>query len=195
MPQASSDPAHSKLRRQIAYEAAMLLYQRHESEYYRAKMKAARRVCKGWVKPADLPSNAEIRDQVFSLTRTFESETHADELQEMRVEAMRMMRLLANFKPKLIGSVLTGHIRRGSDIDLHVFCNSPSAVATVLEQEGLVFDAERKVVTKHGETRTYHHLHVRDRFPTELTIYPANKSGYAFKSSVTGKTMESATLP
>ena len=116
----------SKLRRQIAFEAAQLLYRRQETEYYTAKMKAARRICKGWVKPADLPGNAEIRDEVLSLTRTFERDTCADELREMRFEALRMMRVLANFKPKLIGSVLTGHIRRGSDIDLHVFCNSPA---------------------------------------------------------------------
>ena len=57
----------SKLRRQIAWEAARLMYQRQESEYYRAKQKAARRLCQGWVKPADLPSNAEIRDEVQSL--------------------------------------------------------------------------------------------------------------------------------
>ena len=49
----------SKLRRQIAWEAARLMYQRHESEYYRAKRKAARHISKGWIKPADLPSNAE----------------------------------------------------------------------------------------------------------------------------------------
>ena len=40
------------------------MYFRHESEYYRAKQKAARRICKGWVKPSDLPSNAEIRDEI-----------------------------------------------------------------------------------------------------------------------------------
>ena len=51
----------SKLRRQIAWEAARLMYQRQESEYYRAKLKAARHVCRSWVKPGDLPSNADIR--------------------------------------------------------------------------------------------------------------------------------------
>ena len=54
----------SKLRRQIAWEAARLMYQRQESEYFRAKMKAAKRICRGWVKPSDLPGNAEIRDQI-----------------------------------------------------------------------------------------------------------------------------------
>ena len=45
---------------------------RQESEYYRAKMKAARRLCQGWVKPADLPSNREIRDQIQSFARMHE---------------------------------------------------------------------------------------------------------------------------
>ena len=52
----------SKLRRQIAWEAARLMYDRRESEYFRAKMKAARYIFRGRVKPADLPSSAEIRD-------------------------------------------------------------------------------------------------------------------------------------
>ena len=33
----------SKLRRQIAHEAARLMYSREESEYFRAKMKASER--------------------------------------------------------------------------------------------------------------------------------------------------------
>ena len=32
------------------------------------------------------------------------------------------MRLLRPFRPRLIGSVMTGHVRKGSDIDIHVFC-------------------------------------------------------------------------
>ena len=112
---------HSKLRRRIAYQAAVLMYQRQESEYFQAKQKAARQVCRGWVKPKDLPSNAEIRDQILQLARMFEGETRAENLQEMRFSALHMMRLLERFHPRLIGSVLTGHIRQGSDIDLHLF--------------------------------------------------------------------------
>ena len=62
----------TKLRRQIAWEAARLMYSRQESEYYTAKMKAARQICHGWVKPADLPSNVEVRDQIQMLARLFE---------------------------------------------------------------------------------------------------------------------------
>lgn len=184
----------SKLRRQIAWEAARLLYERQESEYYRAKMKAARHVCRGWVKPTDLPGNAEIRDQVQLLAHLFEGEQRAADLCEMRLEAMRVMTILERFRPRLIGSVLTGHIRQGSDIDIHVFSDSIEAVALALEDEGVVFDVERKKVRKGGEDRVFTHIHIQDRFATELTIYPANKLHYVFKSSITGKAIERASL-
>ncbi len=61
--------SNDKLRRQITYEAARMLYARQESEYYRAKLRAARRLCQGWVKPSDLPTNREIRDEIQSLAR------------------------------------------------------------------------------------------------------------------------------
>jgi hypothetical protein len=67
--------SNDKLRRQITYEAARLMYVRQESEYYRAKMKAARRICQGWVRPADLPTNREIRDEIQSLARMREGGT------------------------------------------------------------------------------------------------------------------------
>src|SRR3954470_7406311 len=114
----------TKLRRQIAWEAARLMYSREEAEYYRAKQKAAHRICQGWVKPADLPSNAEIRDEIQSFARLYEGEKRLDQLRDMRVHALTVMRLLARFRPRLIGSVFTGHIRQGSDIDIHVFSDS-----------------------------------------------------------------------
>lgn len=185
---------NSKLRRQIAWEAARLMYQRQESEYYRAKMKAAKRICRGWVKPGDLPSNAEIRDQVQMQARLFEGEERTKNLRDMRLEALRVMKLLVKFRPRLIGSVLTGHIRTGSDIDIHVFSDSVESIAHELEREGMIFDVERKRVRKHGEERTFVHIHVKDRFPLELTMYPGDKAHYVWKSSITGKAMERASI-
>lgn len=185
---------NSKLRRQIAWEAARLMYDRQESEYYRAKQKAARRFCRSWVKPADLPSNAEIRDEIQLMARLHEGDRRIDNLREMRFEALRMMKLLAKFRPRLIGSVFTGHIRKGSDIDLHLFGDSVEAVAGALDLEGLVYDIERKRVRKHNEERVFTHIHVTDRYSFELTLYPANKAHYVFKSSITGKAIERASI-
>jgi len=184
-----------KLRRQIVFEAARMMYYRQESEYYRAKMKAARKVCRGWVKTSDLPSNAEIREELLRFAHLYEGETNAKKLREMRIEALRVMRLLEHCKPKLIGSTLTGHVRHGSDIDIHVFAPTAESVTSVLDYHGFVYDVERKRVRKFGEERLFTHIHVQDRFPLELTLYPPDKVGYVFKSSITGKAMERATLP
>jgi predicted nucleotidyltransferase len=186
--------SHGKLRQQIAWEAARLMYERVESEYYRAKLKAAKRMGGGWVKPKDLPSNREIRDEIQVFARLYEGDRRVKDLQEMRVEALRMMRLLRAFRPRLIGSTLTGHVRRGSDIDLHVFSDSIEAVTGVLDQEGVSYDVERKQVRKHGEERLFTHVHIADRFPFELTVYAESQAHFVFKSSITGKPIERASI-
>jgi predicted nucleotidyltransferase len=186
--------SNGKLRQRIAWEAARLMYERTESEYYRAKLKAARRLTRGWVKPNDLPSNREIRDEIQTFARLYEGEARLENLREMRIEALRMMRLLRAFRPRLIGSTLTGHVRRGSDIDLHIFSDSVEAVTAALDQEGVNYDVERKQVRKQGEERVFTHVHVADRFAFELTIYAENLAHYAFKSSVTGKAIERVSI-
>ena len=75
------------------------MYGRQESEYFRAKFKAARRLCGGWVKPHDLPTNSEIRDQIQTFARLHEGDRRTENLREMRVEALRLMRILAAIPP------------------------------------------------------------------------------------------------
>src|ERR1700720_2406579 len=127
--------SNGKLRQAIALEAARLMYERSESEYFTAKRKAAKRLCRQDVKPEDLPSNSEIREQIQVFARIHEGDKRTEHLRDMRLEALRMMRLLRPFRPRLIGSVMTGHVRKGSDIDLHVFANSAALVTDLLEKE------------------------------------------------------------
>jgi hypothetical protein len=183
-----------KLRQAIALEAARLMYERVETEYFTAKRKAAKRLCRGGLKPEDLPSNAEIREQVQLFARVHEGEQRTRNLRDMRLEALRLMRILRLFRPRLIGSVMTGHVRKGSDIDLHVFCDAPARITCLLEQHGCQFDLERKQVVKHGESRIFTHIHVYDRFPFELTVYPEDKAHYVFRSSITGQPIERASI-
>src|SRR6478672_4815890 len=121
-----------KLRHAIALEAARLMYERVETEYFTAKRKAAKRLCRGNVKPSDLPSNSEIRDQIQLFARLHEGDKRTAHLKDMRIEALRMMRILRPFRPRLIGSVMTGHVRKGSDIDLHVSSDSANRVSDLL---------------------------------------------------------------
>src|SRR5205823_11854699 len=129
--------------------------------------------------------------QVFA--RIHEGDKRTEHLRAMRLEALRLMRLLRAFRPRLIGSVMTGHVRKGSDIDIHVFADSAGLVTDLLEQEGYQFDVERKQIVKHGEARVFTHVHVYDAFNFELTVYAEDKAHYVFKSSITGKPIERAT--
>src|SRR5580765_1797044 len=152
--------ADIKLRQAIALEAARLMYERAESEYYTAKRKAAKRLCRGTVKPENLPSNSEIRDQIQVFARIHEGDKRTEHLRDMRLEALRLMRILRAFRPRLIGSVMTGHVRKGSDIDIHVFTDAPGLLTDTLERENYQFDLERKQITKFQEARTFTHIHI-----------------------------------
>jgi hypothetical protein len=187
--------ADARIRRQVALLAARLMYERTESEYFTAKRKAARQLGVEYrFHPGDLPSNAEIREQILSLAQFYEGDSRRDNLRDMRLAALRMMRLLARFRPKLIGSVLTGHVRKGSDIDLHVFSDHVSAVTSALEDERLRYDVQRKRVRKHNEERIFTHIHFFNGYGFELTLYDENQSTYVFKSSITGGPIERATI-
>src|SRR6202171_5264799 len=147
--------ANAKLRQAIALEAARLMYERTESEYFTAKRKAAKRLCRRGVKPEDLPSNAEIREQIQLFARIHEGDRRTENLRDMRLEALRLMRLLRAFRPRLIGSVMTGNIRKGSDIDIHVFSDSAGLITDLLQSEGFQFDVQRKEIVKFQEARVF----------------------------------------
>lgn len=187
--------ADERIRRRIAFLAAQLMYHRTESEYFTAKRKAAKQLGVEYrFRPADLPSNAEIRDQIQAMARIHEGPKRLDHLRDMRFEALRLMRKLARFRPRLIGSVWTGHVRHGSDIDIHIFSDSQAIVTDVLEEFGLAYEVERKRIVKYGEERVFTHIHIDDRFPYELTLYPEDKVHYVFKSSITGQPIERASI-
>src|SRR6266852_6388500 len=128
--------SNAKLRQAIALEAARLMYERVESEYFTAMRKAAKRLCRQSVKPEDLPSNAEIREQIQVFARIHEGDKRTEHLREMRLQALRLMRILRTFRPRLIGSVMTGHVRKGSDIDIHIFTDSVGLVTDLLDNDG-----------------------------------------------------------
>lgn len=187
--------ADERIRRQITLRAARLMYDRTETEYFTAKRKAARELgLDPRYRPRDLPSNSEIRDEIQKLAELYEGDRRKDALRDMRVEALRLMRLLDRFEPRLIGSVWTGHVRKGSDIDLHVFTDSLALLTSLLDEQRVPYDVQHKRIVKSGEERLFTHVHVFDRFTFELTVYPTDKIGFSFKSSITGQPMEKATI-
>jgi hypothetical protein len=176
----------------IAAEAARLMYQEGVKEYFTAKRLAAKRVL-GHVegkrtrhRPAALPSNGEIRAALLALAEAAEGSGRTRKLFAMRVVALEAMKQLAPFQPRLIGSVSTGHVRRGSDIDISLFTDDEEAVELHLAALGWRFETERVTIHKFGELRDYLHHHVEERFPIELTVYPARELRFRPRSSTDG---------
>src|SRR3954453_11513409 len=148
--------ADERIRRQIAFLAAQLMYHRTESEYFTAKRKAARQLGVEYrFRPGDLPSNSEIRDQSQAMARVHEGPKRLEHLLDMRIEALRLMRKLARSRPRLIGRVWAGHFRHGSDIDIHIFGDSLSHVTATLDEHALTYDVQRKRIVKFGEERVF----------------------------------------
>ncbi len=183
-----------KLRRRIAHEAARLMYVRQEWEYYRAKMKAARRICGGLVQPKDLPSNREIRDEIQLFARQYEGDRRIENLREMRIEALRVMRILKGFRPRLVGSTLSGNLREGSGIDIHVFSDRLEAITAVLEQDRIPYEVERRQVSHNGQGDVVTQIHVAERYPIELTIYPTEQVQVAPRSPKSGEPIERVSI-
>lgn len=67
--------ASDKRRRQIAWEAARLLCYREESEYHRAKWRAALRRGAGALRPLDLPATREIRQEAARIAHSLERDS------------------------------------------------------------------------------------------------------------------------
>lgn len=185
----------SKLRKTIAIEAAKLIYNQQEKEYFTAKRKAARKLRLDYkYNPSDLPSNKEIRDEVLKIAQLYEGENRYTKLKDMRLYAYWIMNELKSFSPNLIGSTLTGHIHKSSDIDIHVFSHSVSSVTHTLDNNALIYEVEKKRVVKYEKERIFTHIHIHGRYEVELTLYGKDWINYNFKSSITGKSIEKASL-
>jgi hypothetical protein len=61
----------NKLRQQILFEAARLMFQRQEQNYARAKLRAARTLCRQRLRPSELPTNHEIREELERLSNGY----------------------------------------------------------------------------------------------------------------------------
>ena len=181
------------LRAMVAMEAARLMYEESVKQYFTAKRLAAKRILgratgrRLRYRPSDLPSNGEIRDALLELAELAEGSRRQSRLFAMSMVALETMRNLEPFAPRLIGSVSPGHIRRGSDIDLHVFPDRVDALLDHLRQLAWTFTTEHVSIFKFGSIRDYLHVHVADVFAIELTVYEPRELRFRPRSSTDGQ--------
>lgn len=187
----------ARLRGQLAMEAARLMTQEGVAHYYDAKRMAAQRVLgsqgarRMQFRPRDLPSNGEIRACIDTLSELSEGpQLRALRLFAMRVHAWELMHDLEAFSPRLIGSVSTGFVRRGSDIDLHVFTNDPDEIEAELDELEIGWEREQVTIHVGAEYREFLHLHLDRTFPVELSVCTPNELRERTRSSTDGRPID-----
>ena len=106
----------------------------------------------------------------------------------MRETALEVMTILADFKPRLIGSVWTGHIRAGSDIDINLYGRDPEVVQWLLEEQNIISSLERVRSKKDGKVTEFVHIHAHHNsgYDVELTLYPPEEYHIHPTCSITG---------
>ncbi len=139
------------LRALVAQEAARLIVGQGVRDYYQAKAKAAARL--GLSNEASLPKNTQVEDAVRAHQALFEGAKHHQRLQRLRRAALRAMQFFAPFSPRLVGAVLEGTADSYSAVCLHLFSETPEAVALFLDQNGVPYDEETRAM-RLGRRRT-----------------------------------------
>jgi hypothetical protein len=124
----------TELRERLAQESARLMIEHGIIDFGLAKRKAAERLAVASL--GALPSNSQIEACLAERQRIFEPVDHADRVGQLRQLALRLMRELAGFDPRLTGPVLSGTATATSRIELHLFAASAEAVAFTLESHG-----------------------------------------------------------
>jgi len=136
----------SNLRRQIAYIAARLMAEDGVADYATAKNKAARQA--GLDDRNLLPDNKEIEEALREYQELYQSEDQPLHLRHLREVAVRVMRELADFRPALVGSVLSGTAGQFSDVNLQLFVDDPKLLTMFLVNRRWRFEEDTRRIRR-----------------------------------------------
>jgi hypothetical protein len=180
------------MRKALAQEAARIMAEHGIEDYLQAKRKAADRL--GVNDVSVLPKNVEIEAALRAHQRLFGRESHDHSLMEQRRVALKTMRLLAEFNPRLVGSVLTGTATDYSDINLHLFADASETVAIRLLDIGVPHEFyERRVKMDAERSLNYPALRFETSGRTvDATVFPIDGIRQSPYSPVDGRPMKRA---
>lgn len=191
MPRRNS-PRSEHLRRALAQEAARIMAEHGIHDFGTAKRKAADRM--GITEEGVLPRNTEIEEALAEHQRLFAGARHAAWLAAQRRAALRAMRSLDAFSPRLVGPVLNGTATEHADVQLHVFSDNPDAVAISLLDRGVQHEVGEKRLRLDIE-RVAAYPSVRfelDAHLIDATVFPVDGIRQAPVSPVDGRPMRRA---
>jgi hypothetical protein len=183
-----------QMRTRIAQEAARLMSEDGVQDFYAAKRKAAQQL--GVPDTRNMPRNQEIETALQEYQRLFRGEEQAGHVRALREAAAQAMRFLAVFRPRLVGSVLSGTAGRHADINLHLFADTPEEVSLFLMDQNIPFQPSQKrlrVDRDNWEDFPSYEFLAGD-YTVELVVFPREGRREAPRSPVDGRPMQRARL-
>jgi hypothetical protein len=159
----------TNLRRQIALIAARLMAVDGVADYATAKAKAARQA--GLADANLLPDNQEIEAALREYQGLYQSEDQPAHLRRLREVAVKVMRDFVEFRPALVGSVLTGTAGQHSDVNLQLFTDDPKSLALFLLNRRYRYEEGSRRVRRGDELEDVPTIRLEvDGFPVTLTV-------------------------
>lgn len=138
MPRHERPRSNNGSRASIASAAARLMAEDGIADIHHAKRKAARQL--GLPEHTAYPDNAEVEAQLRAYRSLYQEQAHPELLLAMRRSALRLLELLADYSPRLAGSVLDGTAGEHSRIDIILFADSAKEVEIFLLNHGIEFE-------------------------------------------------------
>jgi hypothetical protein len=182
------------IRERIAQEAARLIAEEGIADYGLAKRKAATHL--GVSDGKHLPRNTEIEQALIGYQRLFQAERQPAALRRSRQIAVEAMAFLSQFEPRLVGHVLSGTAGPHSDIEIHLFADTPETVALFLMQHRIPYqEGQKRLRVSHDQHALYPNCRlVAGGRGLELTIFALDGLRRPPLSPLDGKPLRRASL-
>lgn len=173
--------ASSHLRRAIAGAAARLMAEEGIGDYGAAKRKAARSL--GAADGEALPTNEEVETELRAWQSLYQEDEQRERVRDLRMTALEVMQLLAEFHPYLTGGALDGTAGRYSAVELDLYADSSKDVEIALLSHGISYDTlDNRRIGVEAQLR----LDWND-LPVQISIYPPVAERQQPKNPHTGR--------
>lgn len=184
----------NKLRLEIASTAARFVAEDGIEDFQTAKRKAANRI--GVNLDKCMPTNFEVEQALLKYQDLFYKKHQCERLLAMRKGAIKAMRFLKDYNPKLVGPVLNGTATQHSEITIHIFCDEPETIGFLLNEHGIPFETSENTVRINNREKTDlpAYRFMAEDYSYSLIIFAEKQKNLSPVSSINRKPMQRASL-
>lgn len=179
-----------QIRQRIAQEAARYMVEHGIKDFLMAKQKAADGF--GITDRHVMPRNIEIEQAMVEYQRIFHADKQPQRLRHLRETAVNAMQLLAEYRPRLVGSVQRGTTNEHSDVNLHAFTDTPELLGHFLDAHKIPYQQhEKRLRISKDKYEIYPALgFIAGDVSIDIVIMPGSAERQAPLSPVNGKPMQ-----